>query len=298
MTNIKDNTVADVGFLGLGTMGAAMAQRLVDAGHRVIVWNRSSAASEPLAAAGATVADSAGEALKAGIAFSMLANDAAVDAVFASDTLAEAPGSVHVNMATVSLETARRLQERHDRAGVGYAAAPVLGRPNLAASGQLNIVAAGDAASLDRAEPFFPALGKRVWRVGTDAAQANLVKIGVNYNLIHTMQALAESLNLMERGGVDAHAFVEILTDAAYTGTAYQGYGPIIATREYLPAAFSVELGLKDLSLAKAAAAELSAALPTVGTLQGIFEETLADAELASLDWSAMAEITRRRQGA
>lgn len=288
--------MADVGFIGLGTMGAGMARRLVDAGHQVRVWNRSPEAAAPLIAAGARAAASPLEALDAGIAFSMLANDAAVDAVFSDTTLASASGAAHINLATVGVATARRLQARHEAHGVHYAAAPVLGRPSLAASGQVNIVAAGSGEALDRADVFFPVLGKRVWRVGEEAAQANLVKLGVNYNLIHTMQALAESLNLMERGGVDPHAFVDILTDAAYTGSAYSGYGPIIADREY-PIAFSVALGLKDLALVQAAAVETSAALPTSGVLREIFEQTLEDGDLAGRDWSAMAEITRRRAG-
>lgn len=287
--------MSDVGFIGLGTMGAGMARRLVSAGYRVVVWNRSPEPAQALAADGAVIAASPSEALATGVAFSMLANDAATDAVFTDETLAAASGAVHVNMATVGVATARRLAERHANAGVSYVAAPVLGRPNLAAEGRLNIVAAGDSAALDRADEFFPVLGKRVWRIGDDPTQANLVKIGVNYNLIHTMQALAESLNLVERGGVSGDTFVEILTDAAYTGSAYGGYGPLIAGREYLPAAFSVALGLKDLSLTRAAAAEISAALPTAPVLQQIFEETLADADLAQRDWSAMAEITRRR---
>lgn len=287
--------MADVGFVGIGAMGAAMAGRLIDAGHRVVLWNRSTRAMDALLAAGATVASTPSDALRTGIVFSMLANDAAVDAVFSDETLATSRGSAHINMATVSLETARRLYARHEAAGVAYAAAPVLGRPNLAAQGALNIVAAGSPLALARAEEFLPVLGKRVWRVGEDPARANLVKIGVNFNLIHTMQALAESLNLMERGGVDGHTFVEILTDAAYTGSAYKVYGPIIATRDYTPAAFSVALGLKDLLLAQAAAAETSAALPSARMLQEIFEETLADPELSVRDWSAMAEITRRR---
>ena len=286
--------MSEVGFIGLGTMGAAMAQRLVEAGHEVLVWNRSSAPLEPVVAAGARAVASPEEALATGIAFSMLSNDAALDAVFSEELLGRASGAIHINMATVSPDAARALDARHKSAGVAYAAAPVLGRPHLAASGQLNIVAAGPSAPLDRADEFFPAMGKRVWRVGDDPALANLVKIGVNYNLIHAMQALAESLNLMERSGVEGPTFVEILTDAAFTGTAYQGYGPIIASRDYTPAAFSVELGLKDLTLVQQSAAAVSAALPTAGVLQRIFEDTLADPALSQLDWSAMAEITRR----
>lgn len=288
--------MSQVGFLGLGTMGAAMANRLVEAGHSVLVWNRSKVALEPLLAAGAQAVDTPAEALAAGVAFSMLANDAAADAVFSASTLAGAAGSVHVNMATVSLRSARALDARHQAAGVAYVAAPVLGRPNLAASGLLNIVAAGPSGAIDRADEFLSAMAKRVWRVGADPAQANLVKIGVNYNLIHTIQALAESVNLMERGGVSGPTFVEILTDAAYTGTAYTGYGALIANRTYSPPSFSVALGLKDLALARTAAAESGAALPTAQVLEDLFRETLDDTELSDLDWSAVAEITRRRQ--
>jgi 3-hydroxyisobutyrate dehydrogenase-like beta-hydroxyacid dehydrogenase len=287
--------MTDVGFIGLGTMGEAMALRLLDAGHRVVAWNRSPGAVERLVAAGAVAADAPADALRTGVALSMLADDTAVDAVFSDRTLAEARGAAHVNMSTVSTDSARRLQARHAAHGVGYAAAPVLGRPHLAAAGQLNIVAAGAGDALDRAAPFLAVLGKRVWQLGPDAAHANLVKIGVNFNLIHTMQALAESIDLLERGGVDGRVFVDVLTDAAYTGTAYQGYGPLIAGREYLPAAFAVHLGLKDLSLTEAAAAESGAVLPTAGVLREIFEETLRDPDLAARDWSAMAEITRRR---
>jgi 3-hydroxyisobutyrate dehydrogenase-like beta-hydroxyacid dehydrogenase len=180
-------------------MGAGMARRLVDAGHDVTVWNRSRASAEPLGAAGARIADSANDALEAGVAFSMLADDDAALKVFTDEALGTAAGATHVNMATVSLDTARTLDARHRRAGVGYVTAPVLGRPHLAASGQLNIVAAGPAADIERARPFLDVLGKRLWSVGDEPARANLVKIAVNYNLIHTLQALAESVTLVER---------------------------------------------------------------------------------------------------
>jgi 3-hydroxyisobutyrate dehydrogenase-like beta-hydroxyacid dehydrogenase len=286
--------MAQVGFVGLGTMGAGMARRLVDAGHDVIVWNRSRASAEQLADAGARVADTAEDALRAGVAFSMLADDGAALNVFTENMLQSAVGATHVNMATVSLETARVLDARHRKAGVGYVAAPVLGRPYLAASGQLNIVTAGPAADIERARPFLEVLGKRLWSVGDEPARANLVKIAVNYNLIHTLQALAESVTMVERGSVSGDTFIEILTDAAYTGSAYGGYGPMIATRTYEPVGFTVALGLKDLGLAEQAAADTGTALPTSSTLRSLFESALADEDLSKLDWSAVAEVTRR----
>ncbi|MDT5152759.1 MAG: hypothetical protein QOI01_4492, partial [Mycobacterium sp.] len=130
--------------------------------------------------------------------------------------------------------------------------------------------------------------------VGDEPARANLVKIAVNYNLIHTLQALAESVTMVERGNVSGDTFIEILTDAAYTGSAYGGYGPMIATRTYEPVGFTVALGLKDLGLAEQAAADTGTALPTSSTLRSLFESALADEDLSKLDWSAVAEVTRR----
>ncbi|UOR01368.1 NAD(P)-dependent oxidoreductase [Leucobacter allii] len=284
-----------IGFIGLGTMGSAMAQRLAEAGHPLHVWNRTPGKAPGVISAGGVECGSVSEVLdRSDIVLSMLANDAAADAAFSAEALSGARGTLHVNLATVSIEMSRVLAERHRAAGVGYISAPVLGRPDVAAAGRLNIVAAGPADLVERAEPVLALLGKRTWNVGTDPAQANLVKIGVNYNLIHAMQALGESLSLVEHGGIDSETFVEILTDAAFTGSAYVGYGGIIAKRAYRPAAFPVELGLKDLTLAQEAAAELGAELPTAPTIRDMFAEALGDPELSDGDWSIIAEVIRR----
>ncbi|MCF2571127.1 NAD(P)-dependent oxidoreductase [Brevibacterium sp. UCMA 11754] len=287
--------MTDVAFIGLGTMGAAMACRFLEAGYRVHIWNRSDAPAARLEAKGAITAESPAAAMSVGLTFSMLSNDQAVEAVFSEETLADAHGKVHVNMASVSVQTAREISKRHERNGIDYVSAPVLGRPNLARTGQLNIVSAGEQRILDIVEPYLQVLGKRIWRIGAEPALANLVKIGVNYNLIHALQALAESVTLMERGGVDGKQFVDILTDAAFTGSAYTGYGPMIADRAYSPVGFSMNLGLKDLALTEQAAVEVGSSLPSAPVLRQIFAEACEDPDLKALDWSGMAEITRRR---
>jgi 3-hydroxyisobutyrate dehydrogenase-like beta-hydroxyacid dehydrogenase len=287
--------MADIGFVGLGSMGSAMAVRLIDAGNTVHVWNRSLAAAVELASRGAVIAASAADAFATGTVFSMLANDAAAREVFSEKILSEAPaGSLHVNMATLGVSTADDLAALHDANRVAYVSAPVLGRPAVAVAGQLNIVAGGADADIDRVAVYLDVLGKTTWRVGVRPSTANLVKIGVNYNLIHTLQALGESVNLVERGGVDGQMFVDILTDTAYTGSAYTGYGRAIAARDYDPA-FTVSLGLKDLTLAEQAAAANGSALPTAGVLREVFAAALADPAIADRDWSAIAEITRGR---
>lgn len=285
--------MAEIGFVGLGTMGSAMARRLVDAGHTVRVWNRNPDAAAPLVDAGAVAAESAAHALDAGIAFSMLSNDAAVDAVFSADSLRNAAGALHVNMASVSPVAARALAERHAAAGVAYVAAPVLGRPPVAAAGKLNILAGGSDADLERAAEFFEILGARTWRIGADPAQANVAKIAVNFNLIHAIEAIGESIALVENHGIAPEQFVELLTGTLFGGVSYAGYGDIIVNRRYKPAGFAASLGLKDLGLAEAAAAEVGVTLPTASALRGVFEQTLAKPDGAELDWAAIAEISR-----
>lgn len=285
--------MTDIGFIGLGAMGATMARRLVDAGHTVAVWNRSAGPVERLVAAGARRAETVTDALASGVVLSMLSNDSAAESIFTAELLAAAPhGSIHANFSSLSVAAADRLAAVHAAAGVQYVAVPVLGRPNVAELGQLNIIAGGESAAITRLQPILEVLGKKTWGVGDQASAANLVKIGVNYNLIHTLQALAESVTLMEHGGVDGSTFVDILTDTAYTGSAYTGYGRMIATRDYEPL-FTVALGLKDLSLAEQAAAGSGVVLPTAPVLRNLFERTLADPALATRDWSAIAEVTR-----
>ena len=287
--------MSEISFLGLGSMGIEMARRLVSAGQAIRVWNRSESPHfAELLSAGATRAASVEEALDADIVISMLAHDQAVLSCFTAESLRSArPGAVHVNMATISLEAADRLARIHREAGVGYVAAPVMGRPNVAAEGMLNIVAAGSPVDLGTVTSCLEVLGKHTWVVGEEPRTANLVKIAFNYNLIHAIQALAESITLVEQGGVDPSTFVDILTDTSFSGSAYAGYGRLIAQKRYEPVAFSVTLGLKDLSLAESAANEEGITLLTAPALRDVYERALADPELAGLDWSATAEITR-----
>ena len=195
--------MSTVGFLGLGSMGGGMARRLLDAGHDLIVWNRSPAAAEDLVAAGARLAGHPAEALAADVSFSMLANDAAVESVFDEATIAGMTGRTHVMMASIGPALADRLDAAFTAAGATYVSAPVLGRPAVAAAGQLNIMAAGPVAAVDAVEPYLAAMGKRTWRLGEKPSIANAVKAAVNYNIIHALQAIGETVAMTERLGVD-----------------------------------------------------------------------------------------------
>ena len=305
--------MTSIGFIGLGSMGRAMAARLLEAGFDVGVWNRTASAGDELVADGAARLERPEQAFERDLVVSILANDQAVDAVFSETLLAGVAGvagvtgatgatesaggapALHINMASVSLETARAIEARHVAAGVPYLGAPVMGRPNVARAGQLNILAGGSVESVEAAAPVLDALGKQTWHVSEHAAGASLVKIGVNYNLIHALGALGESINLVERGGIDPQLFVDILSSGFFSGIVYPTYGKIIAERSYFPAAFNAQLGLKDLTLAERAAAELGAALPVAPALHDLFDAAVGDEERREGDWSIIAEVLRER---
>src|SRR6266581_115269 len=144
----------DIGFIGLGTMGSRIAANLLKAGHKVRVWNRSRASVDALARSGATPVANARDAFNGDAVFSMLADDAAVRAVI-DPLLDGAPkGLVHVNMGTISVALARDLAARHRDHGLTYVAAPVFGRPELAAAAKLTIVVAGESSAVARIEPL------------------------------------------------------------------------------------------------------------------------------------------------
>jgi len=288
---LQGNTV---GFLGLGSMGSGMARRLIGAGHTVRAWNRSPEPVAELVEAGAIAADSAEHALGAAVSFSMLANDAAAEAVLGGDAANAVTGRTHVNMASISPASADRISARFREAGAAYIAAPVLGRPDVAAAGKLNILAAGDPASVDAVLPYLEVLGARVWRLGENPSMANGVKVSVNYNIIHALQALGESVAMVERQGVDPELFVELLTSSLFGGVVYTGYGNQIAQRRYTPPGFRMELGRKDLKLAEEVAAAGNVRLASMPALTEVFERALADPELAESDWAGIAEVTRR----
>jgi 3-hydroxyisobutyrate dehydrogenase-like beta-hydroxyacid dehydrogenase len=289
--------VTQVSFVGLGSMGQEMVHRLLSEHFEVTVWNRSPAAADELVAAGARRAESVADCWAAGPVLSMLSNDAAVDAVFSAEVLQAAPdGAVHVNMATTSLASARAMAARHADAGVGYLAAPVLGRPPVARNGALNILAAGDPAAAAQVRPVLAALGRRIWDFGAEPARANLVKIAMNYALVHAIQALAETIPLAQAHGVDGRTLVELMGESFFPGPVYSGYGREIADADYLPAAFSTTLGLKDVTVARDAGAEVGLALPGVPALTALFTAALEQG-LGEHDWAAIAEVVRGSVG-
>ncbi|WP_280395992.1 NAD(P)-dependent oxidoreductase [Nocardia brasiliensis] len=284
-------TTHQVGFIGLGKMGAALAGRLLDAGYDVTVWSRTAGKADELLARGATLADRPEDAIATGTVFSMLSNEEAVRQVFTADRIRSAPaGFVHINHATISPAAAREFAA----AGGDYLSAPVIGRPEAVVAGKLAVLISGEEDVRAAAAPMLAALGRRVWDFGAAVDAAPTVKIAVNYLILHALQALSESITLLQHAELDAGRFVEMINDSIFPGPVYGGYGNAIATSTFTPPGFTTTLGLKDLRLALSAADDLGTHLPTGPVLHDVFA-TAVEQIGAELDWASVAEVTRQR---
>ena len=286
----------DIGFIGLGGMGSAMARNLVKAGHHVRVWNRSPEAARAIA--GATPVGTPSEAFRGDAVLTMLADDDAVrSVVLDSGALSQAPkGLVHVMLATISVALVDELDAAHARAGVGYVAAPVFGRPDAAAAATLNVVVAGDATAIAKVQPLLDALGQKTWMVGDEPRRANAAKLAGNMMIALAVEAMGEATALAESYGIGSADFLDLVTSTLFASPVYKGYGATIAKNVYEPAGFKLRLGLKDVNLALAAADAKDVPLPAASLVRGALVEAM-DQGLGEKDWAALAKVVHRRAG-
>ena len=265
-----------IGFLGLGQMGRPMVERLKGAGHSVKAYNRTRSSPDIVA--------KPEDVLDAEVVITMLADDAAVRAVWLDSGLAARlpRGAVHLNMATVSMAIARELA--NDR----YVSAPVFGRPPVAAKGELDIIAAGPKAALEKCQPLFKVLGKQTFVVGSEPEKANAVKIARNFLLATVIESLGEAYALVRKCGVQPNDFWEILSNTSLGSPAYRNYGKMIVDQAWTPAQFAMPLGVKDVELALSTAREAGMDLPSGQLIRKHLLEAIK-AGRAEQDWAALA---------
>ncbi|CAG9243986.1 NAD(P)-dependent oxidoreductase [Paraburkholderia caribensis] len=277
----------EIGIMGLGAMGRAMARNLAAAGHDVKAWNRSGGYVE-----GVTMVASPVDAFQGDVALTMLSDDEAIrTTLIAPDVLAHAkPGLVHVVASTISVAFARELVALHDAAGIGFVSAPVLGRPDVAAKGELNILAGGAPDALAKVRPALDVIGGRIWDMGTDAPTANAAKIACNMMITMAIEAMAEAVVLTEANGLPRARFFDVILNTLFGSRSYQVYSANIANGSYEPG-FKATLGLKDLRLASEAAQQAGRSLPMLAAVHRQMTDTIA-AGFGEQDWSAMAKFT------
>jgi 3-hydroxyisobutyrate dehydrogenase-like beta-hydroxyacid dehydrogenase len=289
-----------IAFLGTGPMGVPMASRLIDAGHELCVWNRTRDRTEPLAARGARVAGSPREAAAgAELVLTSLANDGAVrEVTLGRDGLAEglAPGAAHVSTSTISVELARALAAAHQARGQAFLSATVLGRPPAAEAGKLFVMAAGAPAVLARAQPVLEQLGQRIFTVGEQPWQANLVKLSANFMIFSTIEQFAELFALNEKAGISPAAVFEVLSNSFCSAPVHVNYGKMILEAKFSPAGGAMKLGAKDNELILQAGEAFGAPLPMASLLRDRFIASFARGE-GELDFCALSNRAREDAG-
>jgi 3-hydroxyisobutyrate dehydrogenase-like beta-hydroxyacid dehydrogenase len=247
-----------VGFVGLGRMGQGMARRLLDAGHDLWVFDQFAAQAAPLTAAGAHAAGSVAElAARSDIVVTMLVEDAAVTQVaLGARGLCEslAKGAIHLVMGTHGVAVVRQLEARHREAGQTLVAAPVLGRPDLAASGQLGIVVGGPPEAVARCNELLQSMGKRIFAAGVKPESATAIKLANNAVLGCAMVAMAEGFALVRKYGVAPQVFQDVMTEGLFAATAYKVYGQKMVDESFDQVGSPIHVGLKDSNLIAAAA--------------------------------------------
>lgn len=287
-----------IGFIGLGHMGSGMAANLLRSGQPVRVWNRSPEPVQALVEKGAQRAETPAEALQADVVFSMLSEDKVVEEVIlASGALDRArAGTVHVNLATISVALAQRLEDLHRARGLGYVAAPVLGRPEVAAAGELNVLVAGAPEAVERARPLLQLIGRTLWPMGDRAHLANVAKLACNFSIASMIETLGEAGALVKAHGMDPAALYAVMTGSLFAAPAYKTYSAIIAEGRFSPPGFKLPLGLKDVRLTLQAAEARDVPLPIASLLRDHFIEAMAQGD-GDKDWSALATVSLRKAG-
>ena len=300
---VRPPVVGEIGFVGLGHMGTAMATNLAAAGRRVIAYIRRPDRMDELGALGLKPTTDMGDLLDCELVITMLPDDAAVREVMfgrGDDDLGGLasglmPGAIHLSMSTISTTAATLLANEHARHKQSYVAAPVFGNPDAAKARQLFIVAAGATADVERCRPVLDALGQRTFVVGADPQDANLFKLLGNMMSATALEMLGEVAAVVRKRGMDPRPFIELMTSTMFGGRAHKIYGDKIARQDYA-AGFVLPLVLKDVRLALAEAENAGVPMPSVSVVRERLITGIARG-YGELDWTALGLIAAEEAG-
>jgi 3-hydroxyisobutyrate dehydrogenase-like beta-hydroxyacid dehydrogenase len=281
-------------------MGSGMARRIQERGHDLIVFDIIRDRTTEAAAAGSRVASSVADLCNGReVVITMLADDAAAQEVALGrgglcDSLPR--GSIHLAMGTYGIATIRALADGHAKAGQTLVAAPVLGRPDLAATGHLGLVAAGPADAVGRCTPLFEALGRRTFQAGPDPQAATAIKLANNLVLLCAIEAMGEAFSLVRKYGVAPQVLYDVMTEGLFSAPAYKVYGKLIVDEAYEKAGSSVLLTIKEANLSLAAGDIARTPLPAANVFRDRLLGALAHGD-GEKDVAAIAREQARASG-
>ena len=273
----------------------AFAERLLDAGYRLVVSNRTPEKAAALAPRGAIVASSPEElAQEANVTLTSLSDDQAFESVATAAIAAARPGSVLVDLSTVSPAVSTRVAERAVAASIGYVRAPVSGNPTVVRAGNLSFIVSGSEDDIDRVEPVIRAIGPTVHRVG-DGEQARIVKLAINLMIAGLAQLMSEALVLGEAADVPRAALLEVMASSA-VGAPFVKYKTEPLLRGDFSATFTTALMEKDIDLALDAAEEAGVELPLTSEMKSHLRAAM-EAGYADDDFIVLFQHLRNTSG-
>lgn len=282
----------NVSVLGLGNMGAAIADRLLAAGHDVAVWNRTAAAADryPKALAAPAQAWEHGD-----LAVTMLADDAAVEAVLGALLCDGRAGRTAIDMSTISARGSAALAARADAAGVAYVRAPVSGNPSVVAAGNLAIVVSGPRDAYDATEALLREIGPTHFYVGP-GEQARVVKLALNLMIGGTSQLIAEALVMAERNEIERATMLEVM-GGSVIGSPFVKYKADALLADDYSSTFTAAGMYKDLELALECANAVDVPLPVTALVQQLVQGCIG-LGMGEDDFMALVPRLRREAGA
>ena len=289
-----------VGFIGLGRMGQAMAKRILEAGHDLVVFNRTADKATELVKGGALLAPSVKAACEGReVVISMVSDDAALrEVALGPGGIREslAPGEIHLAMGTHAVAEIQKLAAAHAEAKQILVAAPVLGRPDMAATGQVSIVAGGVPQAVQKCDLLFQVMGRRTFQCGDKPEHASITKLANNFMLGCAIGAMSEGFSLVRKYGVVPQVFYEVMTEGLFAAGAYKVYGKIMVDEAYDKVGFTTLLGLKDFGLIMAAAEAARVPLPSGNAVRDRLLSAIAHGD-GTKDWAVVGREQARASG-
>jgi 3-hydroxyisobutyrate dehydrogenase-like beta-hydroxyacid dehydrogenase len=296
----------DIGMVGLGHMGSAVATRLLDAGHDLTVYNRTASKAEALLAKGATLAHDPEGTASGDIVITMLADDKALESVLFGDSkngdgsegliAHQSKNTIHISMSTISASLSRRIDAGSTAAAKKFISAPVMGRPDVAQRGELIVMPAGDRGLIKKCTPVFEAIGKKIHVIGEHPVQANIAKLAANFMISSMIETFSEAFALVRKNDIDHHEFLDIMASGFFASPIYEKYGKLIADGKFKTGAFTVRLQEKDTRLALEAAIESQVPMPFASVIENAFLSAIGQGK-GDLDPCAISEIALENAG-
>lgn len=275
-----------VGLIGLGNMGTAFAERLLQAGYPLWLYNRTAGKAEALAAEGARPVDTAADlASQVDVVLTSLANDDAFEAVAVEVVAAARPGTILVDMSTVSPAASARVASLAEASSVDYLRAPVSGNPTVVRAGNLSFIVSGPRETFERVEEVIRAIGPTVQHVG-GGEQARVVKLAINLMIAGLAQLISEALVLGEAAGVSRAALLEVMGSSA-VGAPFVQYKTQPLLHDDYSATFTTALMEKDIDLVLDAAEQEGVLLPLTREMKSLLRATI-EAGYAEDDFIAL----------